>query len=199
MDTETFFRVCILMLTVVALAVSLYFRRRAARRGNEKNHRREEGLLIMIVLRVAGFGLWLAMFAYVIQPDWIAFAAVSLPVELRWLGLLLSLIALPLLAWMFMSLGDNITDTVVARQRARLVMIGPYRRIRHPLYSFGALFFAGLILMTSNLLIALLGVTACALLLLRTPKEEARLIERFGDEYCAYMRRTGRFVPHIHF
>jgi protein-S-isoprenylcysteine O-methyltransferase Ste14 len=29
----------------------------------------------------------------------------------------------------------------------------------------------------------------------RTPAEEANLIAKFGDEYRAYMRRTGRFLP----
>jgi protein-S-isoprenylcysteine O-methyltransferase Ste14 len=31
----------------------------------------------------------------------------------------------------------------------------------------------------------------------RTPKEEANLIEKFGDEYREYMKRTGRFLPKL--
>jgi protein-S-isoprenylcysteine O-methyltransferase Ste14 len=31
----------------------------------------------------------------------------------------------------------------------------------------------------------------------RTPKEEANLIEKFGDEYRDYMKRTGRFLPRL--
>jgi len=34
-------------------------------------------------------------------------------------------------------------------------------------------------------------------LLWRTPQEEARLIEAFGEEYRSYMRRTGRFFPRL--
>jgi protein-S-isoprenylcysteine O-methyltransferase Ste14 len=30
---------------------------------------------------------------------------------------------------------------------------------------------------------------------MRTPIEEARLVERFGDEYRSYMQRTGRYLP----
>ena len=29
----------------------------------------------------------------------------------------------------------------------------------------------------------------------RASQEEAALIEKFGDEYRAYMQRTGRFLP----
>jgi protein-S-isoprenylcysteine O-methyltransferase Ste14 len=33
------------------------------------------------------------------------------------------------------------------------------------------------------------------LLALRTRKEEQYLIDRFGDQYCSYMQRVGRFFP----
>jgi protein-S-isoprenylcysteine O-methyltransferase Ste14 len=33
------------------------------------------------------------------------------------------------------------------------------------------------------------------MLLIRLPKAEEKLIERFGDEYRAYMERTGRLLP----
>jgi protein-S-isoprenylcysteine O-methyltransferase Ste14 len=32
---------------------------------------------------------------------------------------------------------------------------------------------------------------------IRTPKEEANLIEKFGDEYREYMKHTGRFLPKL--
>jgi protein-S-isoprenylcysteine O-methyltransferase Ste14 len=32
---------------------------------------------------------------------------------------------------------------------------------------------------------------------MRTPKEEANLIEKFGDEYREYMKHTGRFLPYL--
>jgi protein-S-isoprenylcysteine O-methyltransferase Ste14 len=58
----------------------------------------------------------------------------------------------------------------------RLVRVGAYRYIRHPLYSFGALFFVGLMLMTANALILICGVIALLLLFLRTPSEEEQLV-----------------------
>ena len=41
------------------------------------------------------------------------------------------------------------------------------------------------------------GVLAFILMAIRTPKEEANLIEKFGDEYREYMKRTGRFLPKL--
>ena len=93
------------------------------------------------------------------------------------------------------SLGKNITDTVVTRKEATLVTHGPYHWVRHPLYSVAALFFPALPLLLANWFILLVGILALILLAIRTPIEEAKLIEKFGDEYREYMKCTGRFVP----
>jgi protein-S-isoprenylcysteine O-methyltransferase Ste14 len=148
-------------------------------------------------LRVAGFGVWLSIILYIINPEWLSFAALPFPDWLRWLGFALSVIALPLIVWMFRSLGNNITDTVQTRETAHLVVRGPYKWIRHPLYSFGTLFVVGLMLMLANWLIILLGAIALVLLILRTPNEEAHLVEKFGDEYRTYMAHTARFIPGV--
>jgi protein-S-isoprenylcysteine O-methyltransferase Ste14 len=39
------------------------------------------------------------------------------------------------LSWMFISLGDNLTDTVVTRECAHFVESGPYRFVRDPMYT----------------------------------------------------------------
>jgi protein-S-isoprenylcysteine O-methyltransferase Ste14 len=43
----------------------------------------------------------------------------------------------------------------------------------------------------------LVSVAVLVMLLVRLPKEEAKLIERFGDEYRAYTERTGRLLPRL--
>ena len=194
---DTIFRLLILGLVVSALAITAYFRRKAQRVGGDKIDRTQEGVPLMIVLRVAGFALWLSVFVYVINPDWLMFAALPIPDALRWFGLGLCLIALPLMVWMFRSLGNNITDTVQTRARAQLVVRGPYQYIRHPLYSFGVLFFIGLMLMAANALIVVFGAVALTMLLVRTPTEEKMLTEKFGDAYREYMARTARFIPGV--
>jgi protein-S-isoprenylcysteine O-methyltransferase Ste14 len=41
----------------------------------------------------------------------------------------------------------------------------------------------------------LASLVVLVMLLIRLPKEEEKLIERFGDEHRAYMKRTGRLLP----
>ena len=90
------------------------------------------------------------------------------------------------------------TRTVTIREDHRLVTSGPYRYIRHPLYTMGLLLFSSLSLIAANWFMMLGTVLAFVLVSLRLPKEEAALIEAFGDEYRAYMQRTGRFLPRLH-
>ena len=52
-------------------------------------------------------------------------------------------------------------------------------------------------MMAANWFTALLGVLAFIGMAIRTPKEEANLIEKFGDEYREYMKHTGRFLPKV--
>jgi protein-S-isoprenylcysteine O-methyltransferase Ste14 len=53
----------------------------------------------------------------------------------------------------------------------------------------------GLALVTANWVFIVLAVAVIAGLFVRVPKEEQMMIEEFGEEYKAYMQRTGRFFP----
>ena len=144
-----------------------------------------------------GLALWLSVLLYLVYPAALARFSLPLPLPLRWLGAGLMAAAVPLVYWVFSSLGRNVTPTVMTRREHTLVTHGPYRRVRHPLYSSAYLFLAGLVLLSGNLWLAGVVVLTCIPLLLRTPLEEAALIERFGDEYRAYLRRTGRYLPRL--
>src|SRR4029078_1389606 len=102
-----------------------------------------------------------------------------------------------LLFWTFHSLGKNLTDTVVTRRDPTLVTHGPYRWVRHPFYDVVFLWGLSVSLLTANWLLALLGVSAFAMMVVRTRIEEEKLGERFGGEYRTYTERTGRFFPHV--
>lgn len=177
-----------------ALVVSGSCRRQADRVGG-KVSRAEEGAAMRLSLGAVGSALWLSTLAYVVKPGLLAPTRVRLPRRLRFGGAALSFLCLPLLFRVFSVLGTNVTPTVVTRQEHTLVTHGPYRFVRHPLYTLGALAFAGISVAAGCWLIAVLAVPGLSLLAARTKQEEAALVERFGDEYRAYARRTGRFLP----
>jgi protein-S-isoprenylcysteine O-methyltransferase Ste14 len=90
-----------------------------------------------------------------------------------------------------------LTDTVVTRANATLVTTGPYRWIRHPFYVTVVLLVVAVTLLAANWFVGLCGLVIFVSQVIRLPIEEQRLIEKFGDEYRAYLARTGRFLPKL--
>lgn len=142
--------------------------------------------------------LFLSILAYMINPAWMDWSSVSLPVWLRWGGAVLGVGVMPLMYWLFSTIGDNISETVLTKESHELVTNGPYRWVRHPLYAVAPLMLIAVSLLAANWFIG--GMTVIALVmivLVVVPKEEANLIETFGDDYRAYMKRTGRLLPRL--
>jgi protein-S-isoprenylcysteine O-methyltransferase Ste14 len=195
MTSESTFRAVVIASLALCLPTALYFRIRSQATG-ERLDRRQEGVPIMVGLRLCGVLAWSLFAAYLINPAWVSWSSLALPAWLRWAGAPLALLVVPpLLFWTFQSLGKNLTDTVVTRREHTLVIHGPYRWVRHPFYVVVLLWGLSLSLLTANWLLAVLGLAAVTMLAIRTRAEESKLDERFGDEYLAYARRTGKFFP----
>ena len=195
MSNEIPFRLTTVLLLGAALSISIYFRSRAEREGGRM--RTSEGRGLVVVLRLLGLLVLLPLFGYLINPDWVAWARFDLPDWARWAAALTAFATIPLFYWIFASIGNNISPTQATRENHQLVTHGPYHWVRHPLYSTGFVMAVCLTLITSLWWLGVGMITPLGLLLLRTSKEEARLIETFGDEYREYMQRTGRFFPRL--
>ena len=194
---ENIFRLFAAIILFIAMAISSYFRRKADKDTGEKISRKVDGTALMAVIRIGGLILWLSPFAYLINPSWMAWSKLGLPEWARWLGVGIGILCTLGIYWLFSSIGGGITPTSATRKQHILVTSGPYRWVRHPLYTVGSSMFIAFGLMADNWFIAALGVLAFILMAIRTPKEEANLIEKFGDEYREYMKHTGRFFPKV--
>lgn len=189
-------RVVLLLILLMVLPFGMYHRVKSQATG-EKLDRRQEGLFILSTLRPVGAVFWFGLIAWLINPAWMAWSSVSLPLWARWIGVGVFSVGCALLVWTFRSLGKNLTDTVVTRQQHTLVVHGPYRWIRHPLYASAALVVTAMSLIAANWFLVVTGVVLLGLLVMRTRTEEANLVARFGDGYQKYMERTGRFLPRL--
>ena len=124
------------------------------------------------------------------------FAAYQLP---AWAGGLGAAAQLPFL-WLFWrshsDLGLNWSPGLELREGHRLVTDGVYARIRHPMYAALLLSALAQPLLIQNWIAGVLAIpVAAALMIVRMPKEEAMMQDRFGADYDAYCRRTGRLLP----
>lgn len=186
-----------LAIFLAALAVSTWHRRRARRDGGTIPRRSEPAGLIAGRLLVA-LPLFGVVVAWLANPRWMAWAALDLPPWAGWLGVALGLLVVPTLDRVLAALGPNVSETVLTKPDHRLVTHGPYRRVRHPLYTTGIALFLSLALIAANAF--LLAWTLVALLAIRlvvVPREEAELEARFGEEYRRYRARTGALLPRV--
>jgi protein-S-isoprenylcysteine O-methyltransferase Ste14 len=97
--------------------------------------------------------------------------------------------------WAKRHLGRHWSSAITAVVGHRLVRSGPYRVVRHPLYT-GVLGMAAGTAVVSGEWHALLGAAMMGFAYWRKiPLEETHLGELFGDEWIAYRRRTWALIP----
>jgi protein-S-isoprenylcysteine O-methyltransferase Ste14 len=117
---------------------------------------------------------------------------------LRWIGFAFLTAGAGLRIWPMLALGSRFASVVAIQEGHRLRTDGIYALARHPSY-------LGIILLD----IGFAGIfrSAVALLLLpmvfwmfkrRMDVEESLLVDGFGDEYRAYMKRTPRLLPGLY-
>jgi protein-S-isoprenylcysteine O-methyltransferase Ste14 len=192
---ETTFRILAAIILFTGVGISTYFRRKADRASGEKLSRSVDGTPMMVVIRIGGLILWLSPIVYLLNPLWMAWSKIGFPEWLRWVGFGLGIVNVGLIYWLFASIQSGITPVSATRKNHQLVTHGIYRWVRHPLYTVGSMLYLTFGMIADNWFIPLLGALAFIAMAIRTPKEEANLIEKFGDEYRQYMKRTGRFLP----
>jgi protein-S-isoprenylcysteine O-methyltransferase Ste14 len=195
MSEELVYRGLTLAILSLIFGISATFRRRADRKGGALQG--ENGLRLVVVLRLLSLLVLLPLLGYLINPAWVAWARLDLPTWARWLGAAGGILAVPLAYWVLSSIGTNISPSHATRAGHQLITDGPYRWVRHPLYSVGLLLCIALTLLTALWTLGVGMLIPLAILLWRTPQEEARLVATFGEAYRAYMRRTGRFFPRL--
>ena len=105
--------------------------------------------------------------------------------------------------WLFhrthKDLGRNWSVSLDLRESHTLVTTGVYAVVRHPMYAGFWLMALAQVLMLPNWVAGPAGLVGFGTLFFgRVGREEQMMIDGFGDEYRAYMRRTARVVPWIY-
>jgi protein-S-isoprenylcysteine O-methyltransferase Ste14 len=185
----------LLLLAAVFIPIGFYHRLRA--HTGESIDRWQEGPVILLGLRLSALCLFAVMITWMINPAWLSWSSLPFPLWLRFAGFATSVGGALLWVAAVHSLGKNLTDTVVTRQDHTLVISGPYRFMRHPFYTACFIGFFGGILAMANWLFLAPGLLVVAFLIARTPIEEQKLIDRFGDAYRSYIAHTGKFLPRL--
>jgi protein-S-isoprenylcysteine O-methyltransferase Ste14 len=111
-------------------------------------------------------------------------------------GLLSALVGLAVAVASQRAMGTSWRIGVKTGERARLVRHGPFRWVRNPFFTGMALVAVGTTATAPSVTGALAVACLLAVLVLQVRLvEEPHLLGTFGDEYRAYAREAGRFVP----
>jgi len=114
-----------------------------------------------------------------------------------WSGVGLLIAGLGFSIWARRRLGRNWSGTVTLKEDHELIRTGPYRWVRHPIYTGLLVAFVG----TAVSLSEWRGVAAIALatlaLLLKIRLEEDWMLETFGDGYRRYRAEVRALVPFV--
>ena len=189
------FRVIVAALLFGFVAHRAFYTRKVKHSADAVPEQPEHGRTTQIANLLALPGL-LATVTYVINPAWMSWSALPLPIWMRWLGVGVALVGFALLQFSQRTLGENWSDAPRLVQGQQMITAGPYELIRHPIYTSFFLILGSLLLISANwfiggVWIAMTGLDVAA----RIRTEEALMLGRFGGHYRAHARRTGRLFP----
>ena len=187
------FHFTFVVLFLALIVIRLYFHFRA--RTWSQQGCKTEGVSLFVRLFV-GIPLMFGIFAYLFRPQVLARASMPLDSAWRWIGAGIFGLSLPFLIWVQQALGKNFSTDLRIRHDHTLVTWGPYRYVRHPMYTVLVLMFVGMGLLTANWFIGGAGIVVLIVIMIsRTPKEEAMLLATFGDNYKRFAESTGKYLP----
>jgi protein-S-isoprenylcysteine O-methyltransferase Ste14 len=87
---------------------------------------------------------------------------------------------------------------ISGHKKLELIAEGPYSIVRHPLYVFSLIGAIGIGLASENILVLALLVFFYLLYYpLTILVEEKKLVDKFGQPYLDYIKRTPRFLPKL--
>lgn len=114
-----------------------------------------------------------------------------------WVGAFLCVIGLVLAIWARVILGRNWSGVITLKEEHELIERGPYRVVRHPIYTGILAMFAGTAIATgyfggfSGLLLAFVSFW------LKLKREEDLMLKHFPGKYAVYQRRVKRIIPFL--
>jgi protein-S-isoprenylcysteine O-methyltransferase Ste14 len=128
-------------------------------------------------------------------PGWLGERWLPRTPNVHGVGVSLVAVGLAICVWARIALGRNWSGTVTLKHEHELIQKGPYRRVRHPIYSGLLLAFLGSAVALGEWR-GLLAVAIIAIALWRKLRLEERWLgDQFGSRYADYRRTSRALIP----
>lgn len=146
------------------------------------------------VLLMAGFYL---IFARHVPIPWLRHPILPREASVQATGIAVTAVGLLFAIWARRYLGTNWSGTVTVKVGHELVRSGPYRWVRHPIYSGLLLAIIGTGIERGEIRSIVSFLLACAGFLVKLRREERFMKATFGAQYEKYTRTTGALIPRL--
>jgi protein-S-isoprenylcysteine O-methyltransferase Ste14 len=112
-----------------------------------------------------------------------------------WVGVALTGAGVAIAIWARWHLGANWSGVVTLKEGHELIRTGPYRNIRHPIYTGILLGLLGTAVTVGEVRGLLAVAVAWLSFYTKARREESFLTQEFGDRFAEHTKRTGMFLP----
>lgn len=187
---EMIYKVAVFCSLCVYSIVRYYYSRKYLKSGDSE---KEYPVYTRTLFIIGGTWVVIIPLGYVFT-DFLEIFAVDLPEGIRLFGIVLYSLANLTMWWVLHVLGPNFSEINENRQ---LVTTGPYKYVRHPMYTGFIVFAFAHWIVSSNWFIGIGVIVVSLLTVLRIPIEEKMLIQEYGKEYRLYCSQTDRLIPKI--
>ncbi len=134
-----------------------------------------------------------------VDPTHLAIGSPGLGTGLEAIGLGLYVLGYLLMAWALVTLGHNYQlGGNAPRSADEMVLAGPYRFVRHPMYSAALCISLGLACLVQSLAAFALFCVYLVLIIALIPLEEDGLGRAYDTSYLSYQRKVKKLVPLIY-
>ncbi len=173
---------------VAVWALGAFMTRQTARQQTSSSRLWQMGIVLL--------GMWL-LFGWGTDIAWVDGAAFLVTAKVAIAGLATTLAGVAFAIWARVTLGANWSGVITVKEGHTLVRRGPYRIVRHPIYTGILTAVAGTAL-THGSVRAILALPVVAFgFWLKTLTEERFMAAEFGEEYKRYQREVRALVPFL--
>jgi protein-S-isoprenylcysteine O-methyltransferase Ste14 len=116
---------------------------------------------------------------------------------IAWAGVILCVAGLSFCIWARATLGRNWSGTITLKEGHELIERGPYRLVRHPIYTGLIAMFLGTVMVLGHAA----GIAGLVLVFvsfwIKLREEERIMLRQFPNQYAAYQQRVKRIIPFV--
>jgi protein-S-isoprenylcysteine O-methyltransferase Ste14 len=150
-----------------------------------------------LVLFVPLLCVGLLVSTHIIRPDWLVMRLSSNAPAIELLGLALTVLGCLFAVWARFTLGSNWSGLPDVKREHELIVKGPYKLVRHPIYTGLLLALAGSAVADGRSGWAMIWLLVLVSYVVKIRQEEQLMMQTFPQDYAAYRRRVKALIPGV--